>query len=202
MRGKFGVKTLPILFVGVAAWATALTATRQTPGWPKVRSVERIYRSTSVDQAGFDVQIVGTNYKPLYMLRCHSGSFDGDPDFNYSGLLDCRLTSLYSKETVSTLLAESAMPTRDWENRGRFMVNHLRPGCASYPDWGRRRSFLLRGMRITLLIDMETYVDSNLVGYSFKATVVPEDKATTAIARKSPVPEPSWFFTTAPCGDR
>ena len=46
--------------------------------------------------------------------------YAGDPDFDYSGDFECRLSSVGDHDTYSTLLTEDAHQNRDWESRGRF----------------------------------------------------------------------------------
>lgn len=171
--------------------------------WPKVQPFHEMFHFANVDQASAEITLRSAKGEPLYSLDCHSGSFDSS-DFDYSGLLACRLVSLYSKERVSTLLTETVNQTSDWENRGRFLVKHLLPGCASYPDWGRSRTFYLRGMKLVLSIDKETFNRSStgkrlLESYSFDVIVQPDPSAVSSIARKTNVPEPPWFYGNKPC---
>jgi hypothetical protein len=172
--------------------------------WPMVQEMHRTYSFSDVDKAGFDLELKGLDneHKPLYMLKCHTGLYEADNDFDYSGLMDCRLVSLYSKETVSSLLTETSKQIADWSDRGRFLSAHLRKGCAAYPDWGRRRSFRLRGMDITIALSSVTFQKSppeseKIQSYSVDVTVANDATAGSPIAQKPSKPEPPWFFHPA-----
>ena len=172
--------------------------------WPEVKGFQKSFHFNDVDNAWLNLVIKSTMGKPLYVLTCHSGSFNNDSDFNYSGLIACRLSSLYSKETVSTLLTETVKQASDWENRGRFLIKHLLPGCAHYPDWGSKRTFYLRNMKLVLSIDDESFTRSPdgedlLKSYSFNVAVRFDPSAVTSIAKPTDVPEPSWFYGSELC---
>lgn len=172
--------------------------------WPKVEGFQESFHFNDVDKAGLSLIIKSVTNKPLYALTCHSGSFNDDSEFDYSGLIACRLSSLYSKEVVSTLLTETMKQTSDWGNRGRFLVKHLLPGCAKYPNWGSKRTFYLRSMELVLSIDDESFAQSSdgkelLKSYSLNVIVRPDPSAVTSIAKATDVPEPSWFYGSEPC---
>lgn len=136
---------------------TTCAATASNSHWPKVKGFQESFHFNDVDKAELGLTIKSMADKPLYALTCHSGSFNDDSRFDYSGLITCRLHSLYSKEVVSTLLTETMKQTSDWENRGRFLVKQLLPGCAKYPNWGSKRTFHLRGMELVLSVDDELF---------------------------------------------
>ena len=169
--------------------------------WPQVQGIHASYAFDDVDKAGFDIDFKDRDneHKPLYVLKCHSGLYDADKDFDYSGLIDCRLVSLYSRETASSLLADKSPQISDWSDRGRFLSAHLRKGCAVYPDWGQRRIFRLRGMEITIAISNVTFQESSsgedkVQSYSVDVTVKSDPTASTSLAQKPITPEPPWFF--------
>lgn len=166
--------------------------------WPKIKDVQVTYRIFAKDIKGFDIPIFGLNGKLLYDIKCYPGGYSGDKDFDYSGFIDCRLISKYSEEKVSTLFADSEDQTSDWENRGRFLPGHLYPGCAEYPDWGAKRTFLLRGMKITLELKNIRFDDAtnrNVAGdFDFSITVINHSGANSALSEFSNVKEPYWFY--------
>ena len=181
-------------------------AANAAPGqnWPEVQPFHKTFHFDDVDKAGFDITLKGSGGEALYSLSCHSGSFDEDSEFNYSGLLACRLASLYSKEKVSTLLTETPNQSSDWENRGRFLVKHILPGCAEYPEWGRTRNFYLRDMKLTLSIKGEDFIQSStgedvLKSYSIDVTVQRDPLATTPLAHITNVSQPPWFYGVEQC---
>jgi hypothetical protein len=194
---------LLILLAGAAPGTIRASETLSGP-WPEVQEIHKTFYFDDTDKAGFDVTIKDQAGAGVYALKCHSGLYEGDPDFDYSGLFACRLASLYSKERVSTLLTETTDQPSDWENRGRYLASHLRPGCADYPEWGRTRTFRLRGMKLTLSVRDEKFGKSAsesdiLQSYTVDVTVRRDDTARTPIAQSTKVPEPAWFYSTAPC---
>lgn len=169
--------------------------------WPQVQPIKEHYNVTDEGNAGFNLLLLGKgdNHRPLYALKCHSGLYEADKDFNYSGLLDCRLVSLYSKEAVSSLLTDTAKQTSDWHDRGRFLSAHLRQGCATYPDWGGRRSFRLRGMDIVIDVsnvsrDISPGKENSIRSYTVDVTVKNDSAAVTSLSAKPSMPEPAWFY--------
>ncbi len=167
--------------------------------WPVARKFDRTYHIDDVNKGGFDVDLRGSRGKPIYKLSCHSGEYEDDSGFNYSGLFQCRLSSLYSKEKVSTLLTETVHQSTDWQNRGRFLAEHLRPGCAQYPEWGDTRTFRLRGMKLTLSVRDINFIKPSdgkdiLQSFTFSVSVRKDNDAQTSIARAPETPEPPWFY--------
>lgn len=182
-----------------AALALASVPIYSGEPWPVVQDSHKVYSFQDIDSAGFDLPLTDSNGHQVYLLRCHSGLYEADRGFDYSGLLECRLVSLYSKETASTLLTETSKQGTDWENRGRFLAAHLRKGCANYPDWGQRRDFRLRGMDIAIALLDITFgaspTDANKVrSYSVEVTVRSDPTSTTPLAKAPTTPEPSWFY--------
>ncbi len=190
------------------ALAAASSPVTHATQWPKVEEVHKSYIFSNVANAGFDLELRERNgeRRAVYMLKCHSGVYEADSDFNYSGLIDCRLVSLYSKEAVSSLLSETAKQTSDWHDRGRFLATHLRKGCAAYPDWGQRRTFRLRGMKIT--IEISNIMPRSLLSeggdkvqsYSVDIAVRPDPTADTPLTQEPRAPQPPWFYDASrPC---
>ena len=106
--------------VPMLAWANA--------DWPVIRETHGSYIFTDPASAGFSLLIRGkASREPLYKLSCYSGDRDVG-EFDYSGLLSCRLISLYSRERINNLLASGAAQTSDWQGRARFMDWHPRCG--------------------------------------------------------------------------
>ena len=170
-----------------------------TNSWPKVEEVHSKTHFDDPDDAGIDVLIKGTDGKNLYALSCHSGIYEGDPEVDYSGLLQCALKSLYSTEDFVNLLTESEEQISDWENRGRFLENHLDHGCENYPDWGAVRNFRLRGMRLTFAIDdiewdKEKSGDKFIRSYSFSIAIYPDKGSQSPRADPPSRPQPTWFY--------
>ena len=138
----------------------------------------------------------------LYRLTCVTFGYQGDPDFEYSGDFECRLTSLVLSP-YSTLLTDNPHQSRDWESRGRFLADELVGSCARYPEYGAVRHFRLRAMRITLsltdiVFDKSPGVRSasGLIGLSsfrFAFSVVPDSTAHSEIAELSGYEQPPYL---------
>jgi hypothetical protein len=131
--------------------------------------------------------------------------YEEDIDFNYSGVFECRMKSLYSADRVSTLLTENSEQSADWESRGRFLLGHLIGSCASYPDWGRVRTFRLRGMKLTIQIsDEKILIDKKkqtgeLKSFRFSISLKRDPTAHTSISAPSSIKEPEWFYKPLLC---
>lgn len=123
----------------------------RTIKWPKIKTLREIIHFSGHQLE--KINIVGQSGKPLYLLECllNPNDNDSNEDFDYSGNFECRLTSCYDYRH-SNLLTENPYPTRDWDSRGRFLVEEITGDCANYPDYGRVRNFRLRGMHLTLAI--------------------------------------------------
>lgn len=118
--------------------------------WPAVAPVERHFDFPDAGVAALSLALRGQDGRPLYRLECHTWLHEKDPDFDYSGDFECRLTSTYSKERYSTLLTDDPKQSRDWQSRGRFLVPEIVEKCGAYPEYGRIRTFRLRGARLRL----------------------------------------------------
>lgn len=140
------IRLILVLPLGLACGA--VTANAKT--WPQVVPLKGSFYFKDASEASARVTVRSPSGRSLYLLECHAKGYEGDPEFDYSGDFECRLRSLYSKESYSTLLTDRPDQSRDWESRGRFLVEELLGRCAEYPEFGRLRHFDLRGMRITL----------------------------------------------------
>lgn len=173
--------------------------------WPAVKSVTRTFDFTDADNAAADLTIEGNDGRPLYKLECHPGSYSDSHEtaYDYSGLFDCQLRSLYSAERIDNLLTSSFIQWSEWwANRGRFLTDNLVGKCADYPEYGSVRHLRLRGMEITLAIDDVKFRQPNpgnfeanqpiLQSYRFTVSVRPDPSAISAIAAAVPYTEPTY----------
>jgi hypothetical protein len=174
--------------------------------WPPVSHVEHSYHFEHASSAHVELTITGIAGDPLYQLECHPRDYAGDPAFDYSGDFECRLYSLYSKDTYSTLLTDNPHPTRDWQSRGRFVAPELMGACAQDPEYGAVRNFQLRNMQIRLVLS-EVSFDRVNVGstavpvldeFDFEIVVRPDKTAQTEIAARVPFPEPQSLHPEDP----
>src|SRR5207253_255266 len=95
-----------VLLVGAVSGLGSPGEVQASTGWPAVEPLEKTFHFPDARGAQATVMIRGTDGRDLYKLECHTWRYEGDPDFDYSGDFECRLTSLYSKESYSTLLTD------------------------------------------------------------------------------------------------
>ena len=158
--------------------------------FPAVKPLQRTFVVADVGEAKVSVDINSTSGAPLYHLQCHSAGYKGDPDFDYSGDFECRLSLVGQPNSYSTLLTEDAHQTRDWESRGRFFAADLRGTCARVPEFGATRSFKLRGMDLSLEItDQKFAVGGKLSSLTLTVAVRPDSRAQRSIAEVVSLPK-------------
>jgi len=158
--------------------------------YPVVRPLQRTFMVPDVSKANVSLDIDSVRGAPLYHLQCHPAGYTGDPDFDYSGDFECRLSLIGQPNTYSTLLTEDAHQSRDWESRGRFFAADLRGACARIPEFGATRSFKLRGMNLTLRITDQKFTESGkLTSLGLTVRVRPNPRAQRPIAEVVPLPK-------------
>jgi hypothetical protein len=139
--------------IELIAGITSINADESKSLWTEVQPLKKRFRFVDHRDAGAQLKLVGTDGTPLYLIECYLNAYDHeDPNFDYSGDFECRLSSLYTKEAYSTLLTEEKKQSRDWQSRGRFLIEELTGKCSEYPEYGLVRHFRLRGMELTLEI--------------------------------------------------
>lgn len=179
--------------------------------WPAITPVSATYAFPSIRQAAVLLDVPGVDGRILYRLECHNWMYQKDRDFDYSGDFECRLTSKYSVEAYSTLLTEDIDQSRDWQSRARFFASELIGSCGSNPEYGRVRSFRLRGMRIVLeLMDIRVGNSADnptrgglaLKSFGFMVKVEPDWSANSAITERPnatpPAPECEQGYISDP----
>ncbi len=158
--------------------------------YPAVERVTKTFDVPDVSKAAVTLDIKSRYGSSLYKLRCHSAGFTGDPDFDYSGDFECRLSSVGRRDTYSTLLTEDSDQSRDWESRGRFFAANLRNSCARVPQFGADRSFELRGMLLALRVTDPVFTnDGRLHSIKLTVKVSPNPDARRPIAKMVPLPK-------------
>jgi hypothetical protein len=176
----------------LVAFSWSCSTAPSSAGWPDVVALRDSVAFADAKTAAAEWTIRGAGQAPLYHVACHAYGFEGDTAFDYSGDFECRLTSMYSEEEVSTLFTENWRQTRDWESRARFLAEELVGRCAAYPEHGLVRHFRLRGMLVTLSIS-RPLLDSMLIpeipemrlglkSFHFSIAVAKDSTARTSIA--------------------
>ena len=162
--------------------------------WPTVMAQKQhvIVSNNTTKAAAFF--IFGMDGIPKYLIECHDYEYQGDTAFDYSGDFECRLTSLYSKETYSTLFTDDPNQSRDWQSRARFLLGDLFGSCASDNAYGPVRHFRLRGMQISLaMTNIKTRIfrdktqgvtkkSRRLASFVFAVAVTPDKAIASEIA--------------------
>lgn len=193
-----------IVLALMTVYEPSLAGNKNTTKWPQISPVKKsfYFKESSAKEA--KLKIVGLNGQSLYLLECYLGHHE-DPDFDYSGDFECRLTPLYSKENevYSTLLTDDPKQSRDWESRGRFLVEEIMGKCAEYPEYGILRHFRLRGMTLTLHIkefnlepisgDMNVKKKPIIRDLNLDVIVTPDQNALSTIAEKVKYVEPPYI---------
>jgi hypothetical protein len=157
--------------------------------FPQMSEIQKLFVVPNVQKADVSLKLRSIDGVPVYLLQCHSAGYEGDPDFDYSGDFECRLSSLDGRDTYSTLLTEDVQQSKDWESRGRFFAADLYGDCAKIPNFGEVRSFELRNMRLTLkVVDSQINASGKLVSLQLLVTVKPDLSAVTAISKIVPIP--------------
>jgi hypothetical protein len=179
-------------YLTIVVWTCALISLGfglafPSPLWadsyPSVKPLRRTFSIPDVSMANVSLDIVTMGGAPIYHLQCHSAGYTGDPDFDYSGDFECRLSLIGQPNTYSTLLTEDAHQTRDWESRGRFFVAQLRGPCTRITEFGAIRNFKLRGMGLGLRITAPTFTEAGkLKSLRLTVTVQPDPAARRPIA--------------------
>jgi hypothetical protein len=159
---KLMLLVIALVFPGAAGSGDQTTtgAEISPESWPKVAGLHETYHFSSAKKAAVDLVLLGGDGKGLYSLQCHNYTYEGDPDFVYSGEFECKLVPVNGPETYSTLFTENPRQSADWDSRARFFSSDLVGDCADYPDYGAKRNFRLRGMHIILEISNSTFRQS------------------------------------------
>lgn len=198
MKEKFLM--IVLIMVELIVGVTSAFSEESKSSWPAIQSATKSFHFVDHRDTGIQMKINSTDGTPLYLLECYLNAYDHeDPNFDYSGDFECRLSSLYSKEKYSTLLTEEKHPTRDWQSRGRFLLEELQGKCSEYPEYGRLRHFKLRGMDLTLEIknftlgsatENEPWNRRRIKNLDLEVTVATDPTASSEIATPTKYVEP------------
>ncbi|MGV8074547.1 MAG: hypothetical protein AB2L11_08330 [Syntrophobacteraceae bacterium] len=196
-----------VFLVGLIAWVCPVHGSDNQHQWPEVSYANFNMEFSEPHETAAKIEIPGIDDKHLYLLECHLGPYE-TPEFDYSGHFECRLSSLYSPGTYSTLLTDLPNQSRDWESRGRFLIEEIMGKCAEYPEYGRLRHFRLRGMELTLEVtSLVTEPDANfelmkprqkIKQLVLNVTVQPYPAAVSPIAERTNFIEPPYTHPEDP----
>ncbi len=179
------------------------------PVWPQIVGLEKEYQFEYANEAQVYLTLRDENGTPKYLLECGSIFYDGNSNVYFSGDFECRLESLYSTETVSTLFAYDKEHTRDWENRALFYAEHFVGDCRRSPYGGEPRVLRLRSMKIVLeIFDEELAFEevegrrryARFVSFRFRVRVSRDDDAIRHITDEIGFDDlPIWYHSPVLC---
>jgi hypothetical protein len=179
----------------------------QANKWPMVQPLHTKQAFTDTESAAdtpFLTFVKDAKGLPVYKLECHNGNFDDDSEYNFSGTFQCALFAVEGdKRMTGNLLAVNNKDEQstDWWNRGRMLSTQLRGACAGYPEYEAVRHFSLRAMLITFQFSdlkwgkLDKQNNSELNGFAFDVSVIPDSNAQTPEAEpvKGPKPPKSCY---------
>lgn len=141
--------------------------------WPEVRPISKKFEVMDSRHVFFTSLIQDKMGSAIYKLVCFPGGHT-EHDFDYSGLVQCRLIDLAANaKNVDMLNQPNA--GRDWLSRGKFEVAELTGNCAKDEYFGSKRVFFLRGMRIALQVDNFKEVQPEVEQTSYASYVLSFD---------------------------
>jgi hypothetical protein len=119
---------------------------------PRIQPVAKAYRIEVADKPRLTLTILNeAGSAAVYRINCATSDTPDDVfKFDFSGDFECMLQTLPPDFTFSTYFTENVHQDRDWESRTRFFAREVALPCGGIPDFGRIRSFRLRGMNVTL----------------------------------------------------
>lgn len=153
MKNIHAIKIFAFICVSLFAFAKNPKNDKQ---WPRIQPISRTITLAESGPRSYNLFILNRSGVPVYLLECYLSAYDYEiEDWDFSGNFECKLTPLYEKQDskyFGRLLSYTKTPTRDWESRGRFFVEDLQNPKYEAKGWGKKRTFRLRGMELTLNI--------------------------------------------------
>lgn len=173
------------LLLGVLAF-------QEPQSWPVVATSSS---SVSVNLASprieIDLPIRDIAGRVVYTFACRGGRelfLDSLPG-NWVGPLMCTLAA-GTEAQEEGLLSEDASPA--WHSRGQFHAADLVGACAEYPEFGRLRTFRLRGFRLVLEArDVAVDATGTATAFTLAVSVGADPGATTQKAARPGYLDPS-----------
>ena len=132
--------------------------------WPQVVDFKRSFAIVDPPHAVVKADIMDATGHPLYLFVCRNMDDESVPDVIYAGDLDCRLMPAGPEREENLLIEDESLAA--WYSRARMFANQLQGACASYPEHGRVRHFMLRGMRLTMAFESVSFNKGKLASYT------------------------------------
>lgn len=164
---------LPMAFAGLA-FAGLAHAGAEGARWPQpAPQSQRLVLQASPSPA---VPIEDAHGHVAYLLECR-----GEP----AAIVHCSLVEA-KEHGGANLLVRAGL-----RDRGLFRERDLQGACATYPQFGRQRSFRLRGFELSLgLVDLPPARAGGPSGHALQVDVQPDALATAAEAEAPGPPDP------------
>jgi hypothetical protein len=156
--------------------------------WPLVEGISKTYRiDTAAERIEIDLPVRNPVGEPLYSFWCRGGStafvdhvgsqlgIDVVPPFV------CALDEM-GRYTEDGLLSED--DSSYWYSRGQFQWKDLLGACGDYPEYGRVRTFRLRGLKLTLTASNVVASADDLRSFDLTVSIVPDPTAIRAQAER------------------
>lgn len=156
--------------------------------WPEVKEIAVSFPvDFKAQKVEIDLPLSDKEGNVQYHFWCRGGSEEylatqtvGD-DF-LVGPFSCGLKSA-SNNSDRNLLREDDSPL--WHTRAQYHHNQLRGKCAEYPEFGRVRTFRLRGFRLTLAApDVKIDQSGEVTNFRLGVSLKPDESATGSIAQR------------------
>ncbi len=184
------------LLIGLYILAFASACKAET--WPRLRDFHMSVGITwNVDRIDIDIPLFDESGNIAYRLICRGGKesyldklSEGPNGINYVGPLMCILNE-GNEETELSLLADANDRGGPWHTRGQYFMNQLVGACGDYPQYGRVRTFKLRGFELTLDLSESSGDDARLAYSVMKIVVKKNLTIRSRRAELSEVAEPS-----------
>jgi hypothetical protein len=182
----------------IVSFVLALAGPALCEQWPVVMTTSRSFK---VDLDGgltsVSLPINSTDGSILYRLSCRGGSEEildplGEQEkVNWVGPLMCVLNPAELGLSGQSLLAEDESPP--WHTRGRFDTGQLVGACGAYPEFGRARSFRLRGFVLSLSVrNLESNSSGAVRRFTLAVSVRRDQTAIGAQAERPNYLAPRW----------
>lgn len=164
--------------------------------WPTIRPLDEVFQINDPSTAVVRTFVRDGSGKQIYLFVCRTGDDESVPNVNYAGDLGCHLIPAEHGEVEENLLIETP-GVAAWYSRGRMFATELQGDCARYPEYGRQRTFRLRGLKVTMTYEDVHFAEpaadghTRLASYRLHVRVVPDSAATREIAESSGYLDPS-----------
>lgn len=193
MSGQL-VRVLLIVLLSTHSSSQAVT---KPAHWPAVQPINRTYRFRDASTAKLSLQIRDTRGAALYLLRCANTDLEYDWAEVMPGDFACWIRSINKSGALGPVSLLDPSNEDDMTCRACVWLWNLTGDCAKYPDWGSKRDFRLRGMKISIsFANVKLSPESDESDVTFKSldvavSVIRDQAATSSRAAPSRVEPPS-----------